>query len=614
MPQTFQDAIRYCIELDIAYLWIDALCILQDDNADWQIESARMADIYQNSFITLAATSASCGAEGCFPTNTMARVREAVVSLPNTLDKLTANILVRPKFSHWGDITSAAASKAHSPLLSRGWVFQERILSPRVLHFSKGELIWECGATTSCECGGFRARGRLKGEFGRLLHLDPGISTAPATSPTESSGITQLKLGKAQLCWTRCPEMPVKQIRTLLWRSRIINFNLMAASDAVCEAQGAEQDESHTGTCAIRTVSGAQRHLHIAQTNYLRLADYRRRIPKSKTEVSMELWHEMATQFSSLQLTKPSDRLPALSGLAERMQLILGEYIAGLWSQSLVYDMAWRVQNLPSGLRRPEKYRGPSWSWVSVDATVSFWTREEISPTSYFSRLGDELPKEFFRADNHLETAVDDEPEDRPVDDDHESGSLEDRPLPGLAESYPFTLNMCGLDEHSLKLIRKPVLFSPVLCTVNKSGRNPYGEVSSALLKVDGFTRDATLLIESSITSPTKMKTEHHSYSLELEFSPDDIRIPPAVSSLRLPFFADYDLAREGIHQVTMNSRLLVLLLFEDISLVIIPTLTTREGVRLYRRIGLFVLPEEYTRGYGLTLRQGSRPETISLI
>jgi hypothetical protein len=39
------------------------------------------------------------------------------------------------------------------PLQSRGWVYQEALLSPRLLHFGKSELVWECAETTACECG-----------------------------------------------------------------------------------------------------------------------------------------------------------------------------------------------------------------------------------------------------------------------------------------------------------------------------------------------------------------------------------------------------------------------------------------------------------------------------
>lgn len=48
------------------YLWIDSLCIIQDDKADWEIESAKMADVYMYSQLNLAATHSSSGRGGCF--------------------------------------------------------------------------------------------------------------------------------------------------------------------------------------------------------------------------------------------------------------------------------------------------------------------------------------------------------------------------------------------------------------------------------------------------------------------------------------------------------------------------------------------------------------------
>ncbi|KAJ4299158.1 hypothetical protein N0V90_004402 [Kalmusia sp. IMI 367209] len=54
LPRTFQDAIVFARELGLSYIWIDSLCIVQDDPDDWQREAARMASIYQNAFLTLA--------------------------------------------------------------------------------------------------------------------------------------------------------------------------------------------------------------------------------------------------------------------------------------------------------------------------------------------------------------------------------------------------------------------------------------------------------------------------------------------------------------------------------------------------------------------------------
>ncbi|KAH8599532.1 heterokaryon incompatibility protein-domain-containing protein [Bisporella sp. PMI_857] len=54
LPKTFQDAISITRKLKIRYLWIDSLCILQDDSADWDKELSKMSDIYKNSYLTIA--------------------------------------------------------------------------------------------------------------------------------------------------------------------------------------------------------------------------------------------------------------------------------------------------------------------------------------------------------------------------------------------------------------------------------------------------------------------------------------------------------------------------------------------------------------------------------
>ncbi|KAH3909373.1 hypothetical protein HBI56_185780 [Parastagonospora nodorum] len=148
LPQTFQDAIAVTRKLDIPFLWIDSLCIIQDepDKKDWHEQSANMANVYQNSYLTLAATSAKDADGGMYTQHDGPRVHRpsAPVAVVQYEDGVQREIFARRKFDH--DLGSL-------PLLKRGWVYQERLLSPRVLHFAGEELIWECNQEVACECG-----------------------------------------------------------------------------------------------------------------------------------------------------------------------------------------------------------------------------------------------------------------------------------------------------------------------------------------------------------------------------------------------------------------------------------------------------------------------------
>ncbi|KAJ3546273.1 hypothetical protein NM208_g1640 [Fusarium decemcellulare] len=126
LPVTFRDAIRFCRDLGIQYIWIDSLCIIQDSESDWLQESSNMGKVYEYSFCNIAATSASSGGGGLYSP----RDRH----------------LITPYEVHinWRGHESPA------PLNGRGWVFQERLLSPRTLHFSS-QLFWECRTLNACE-------------------------------------------------------------------------------------------------------------------------------------------------------------------------------------------------------------------------------------------------------------------------------------------------------------------------------------------------------------------------------------------------------------------------------------------------------------------------------
>lgn len=141
IPKTFQDAIIVTRYLGFHYVWIDSLCILQDDNDDWAQESAKMSSIYANAVLTIAASAA--------PDDTYGFLHR----------RKNRSVQVHPHGNHQSEHVIKARKSIHrdlsqpGPLLKRAWVLQERCLSRRIIFFEEHEMTWECRELESCECG-----------------------------------------------------------------------------------------------------------------------------------------------------------------------------------------------------------------------------------------------------------------------------------------------------------------------------------------------------------------------------------------------------------------------------------------------------------------------------
>jgi hypothetical protein len=152
LPKTFQDAIQFCKEFGLRYLWIDSLCIIQDSLEDWREQSNTMGEVYRNSILCLSASGAGDASEGLY----FDRATEDIGAFPlcpafQDYDwrQDPANL---PNHS-WHIVHGRLHSLlfASTKTLKRGWIFQERILSNRVLHFGNGQLFWECCTANYCE-------------------------------------------------------------------------------------------------------------------------------------------------------------------------------------------------------------------------------------------------------------------------------------------------------------------------------------------------------------------------------------------------------------------------------------------------------------------------------
>ncbi|KAF2116957.1 heterokaryon incompatibility protein-domain-containing protein [Lophiotrema nucula] len=147
LSRTFQDAVRITRDLGFHYLWIDSLCIIQQDRSDFEREAAAMADVYTNAVCTLAALASADSTEGC-------RVRDA--SDPPHAAHDEENVFYQTANLHVGDTMVRLSSKnilnwdfhysdlGHHPLSDRSWTLQERLLSVRNISFGEFDSFWEC--------------------------------------------------------------------------------------------------------------------------------------------------------------------------------------------------------------------------------------------------------------------------------------------------------------------------------------------------------------------------------------------------------------------------------------------------------------------------------------
>lgn len=137
LPTTFQDSVIFTRKLRIRYLWIDSLCIIQDDKEDWAREAAKMCSVYEGAFLTLCATTASDCNNGLFVNSASNELSDP---RSKRIETTPWEVSARRKLDH-SIIASNKWVAGKSLLLKRGWVYQERLLSKRVLHFGPRELI-----------------------------------------------------------------------------------------------------------------------------------------------------------------------------------------------------------------------------------------------------------------------------------------------------------------------------------------------------------------------------------------------------------------------------------------------------------------------------------------
>ncbi|ROV96775.1 hypothetical protein VMCG_07883 [Cytospora schulzeri] len=261
LPRTFKDALEIAQWFQVRWLWIDSLCIVQDSTDDWEQEAVMMYSVYKNALLNISADDSNDARWGCF------RNRHPLTVCPMRLQI--------PGLDDWAawlapDSNAIFGAVSKAPLAKRAWVFQERQLSRRVLHFTSSELVWECcaeGPHFACEI--FPEGAPLKTVFDDRPKIQSTFDVSSSAEPYKA------------------------------W-------------DRLCEA------------------------------------------------------------YSEKTLRYVTDKAVALSGLAQEFQASCPNdtYVAGLWRSRLPNSLLWKSSS-QSGRHETHEYIAPSWSWLSIDGSIS---------------------------------------------------------------------------------------------------------------------------------------------------------------------------------------------------------------------------------------------------
>ncbi|KAF1986510.1 HET-domain-containing protein [Aulographum hederae CBS 113979] len=346
LSKTFQDAIFITRKCGIRYLWIDSLCIIQDSKIDWKKECVKMGQVYKYSYCNIAASAAPDGKCGCLTTRVPSHMSPLVVFNSNAEGVKNGRCL---KEGCWkiGDETIWTRGVAASPLARRAWVVQERFLAPRILHFGRDQVYWECIERRACE-------------------------TYPKAMPSHI-------------------------------------------------------DETITSFKGHNWRPGAKNGL----SSYM-----------DPWPSIYHVWESIVHTYTRANLTFEDDKLVAISGVARDFQsLMKAEYYAGLWGKRLVQQLLWRVD---TPRKRPEKYRAPSWSWISVNGPISNlveYDEDDAEQNEELQKWFEGSDSESSDSDEEGESDGDDEDETSADEEVEESGDEQD--------SQPAEKHSSGSDQES---------------------------------------------------------------------------------------------------------------------------------------------------------------------
>lgn len=192
LPKNYQDAIIITRKIGQRFLWIDSLCIIQDSAEDWERESANMGNIYKNSLVTICASGAENSYVGCLSLRNSGPFDPVVLELERGEKRLGKVSIYRRAHTYREgreDTSLFYANVDQCPLANRAWTIQERMLSPRNIHYGKEQIFWECVRQRDAE-GGPRFVGGASDGLLAMYRLSSAGTSLSKTIPRVSQFIT----------------------------------------------------------------------------------------------------------------------------------------------------------------------------------------------------------------------------------------------------------------------------------------------------------------------------------------------------------------------------------------------------------------------------------------
>lgn len=276
LPTLLREAVLTARVLGFDYIWIDALCIIQDDEEDWAREASVMHKLYSRADLTITSLVAADSRDKLFQPRPRRVCRPVPMNFGHIVPKRERLPFKKGsvvELAVYPDREIARETAVRGPVHQRAWILQEQAMSTRLLYFGAGLLHWEC------------------------LHvyiLEPYPS---------------------------------------------MSFYGDASSN------GSNNNSSFY----------QNRHRKLVHKGLLQLEDLR-----SSREDPFEVWQAQVQEFTTRQMTKRSDRIPAFLAISKSIEMVLqDEFVGGIWKgeDRLIESLCWR-------LRQPDTtdQRGPTWT------------------------------------------------------------------------------------------------------------------------------------------------------------------------------------------------------------------------------------------------------------